>query len=155
MALAALLVANVALIARPVYRVANRIPVQRVVADIGERVATAGTADVLVLHNTLNARVIERALRNDPDAPVRFLEPDFTAADLPPDRFLLVALIADVAVGVDSRRIERDWGRPMDTIGEYVRLDALPYNELWKRRILARGGEQEHLVSVYEVAASP
>ena len=117
----------------PVPRLNSLLPNREVALDVLEKSRQLGIPKVLVSDNSLNNLGVKRYLFQGglPAGDFGMLDLAFTPQDLPKGKFLFLSFMGGRET-IDMQRFTAS-KRSVTTLNQYLKLDSLPYNRLWKK----------------------
>lgn len=148
-----LVVVNMQQVITPTLRCYSLIPYRQVGLDALQFSQHHQNARIVLSDNSLNSLAIERYINQARSANgpiVQRLAPNFTPEQVPPQPFVFVSHMHEQGQFVDVTRLATELKRPAQPLQNYLPLDQLPFNSLWRNELVGRTS-QKYAISTYWV----
>ena len=146
------IITNIPHASNPTFRLYNIIPYKAIASDSILIAKKENLNNIFLSGNSLNNLSIKRYIENSNNLQldISMIPPNFKSDLLNKGDFLFISHMGENNRFLDYKTFINDYGKKVLNIKNYVLLDNLPYNKLWKRQI-KEIGFQEYAVSIYVV----
>lgn len=147
-----LLIINLQQVFQPTLRVYSMIPYRQIALDCLTIAKQQNIHNIVISAHTLNSLSIQRYVQQEAgsDFVSALLPVEYDSSSLPPNPFIFVSHMHESQLFIDVQKFQQDFGRKVTNAKNYIDLEQLPFNSLWRNEIAGRT-TQKFAVSTYIV----